>query len=75
MTYQTTTLLPPAAPDGEYLMRDTTSHPPALAPGYTTSKAGGSLMQAAQPRFSFDLTRPRQHYINVFFFLLRSFGY
>ena len=29
--------VPPAAPDDEYLMRDPTSHPPALAPGYKTS--------------------------------------
>jgi len=28
---------PPAAPDAEYLMRDTASHPPAFAPGYKTS--------------------------------------
>ena len=27
----------PAAPDDEYLMRDTTSHPPSFAPGYKTS--------------------------------------
>ncbi|WP_371262165.1 hypothetical protein, partial [Rhizobacter sp. Root404] len=25
------------APDAEYLMRDTTSHPPALTPAYKTS--------------------------------------
>jgi len=30
-------VLPAAAPDDEYLMRDTTSHPPAYAPGYKTS--------------------------------------
>jgi len=28
---------PTPAPDGEYLMRDTTSHPPSFAPGYKTS--------------------------------------
>ena len=37
MTSLAMPVLPPAAADGEYLMRDTTSHPPALAPGYKTS--------------------------------------
>jgi len=32
-----TTMLPACAAGGEYLMRDGTSHPPALSPGYKTS--------------------------------------
>jgi protocatechuate 3,4-dioxygenase beta subunit len=37
MTDQTLLHAAPARPDDEYLMRDPTAHPPALAPGYKTS--------------------------------------
>ena len=63
-----TTILPPAAADGEYLMRDTTSHPPALAPSYKTSvlrsprnaliSLSQTLSEVTAPTFSADELGP-----------------
>jgi len=60
----------PAA-DAEYLMRDTTSHPPALAPGYKTSvlrsprlapiSLQNSLSEVTAPVFSANELGPLDH--------------
>ena len=59
------------APDAEYLMRDTTSHPPALAPGYKTSvlrsprlaliSLQNSLSEVTAPVFRADELGPLDH--------------
>ena len=59
------------APDAEYLMRDTTSHPPALTPGYKTSvlrsprlaliSLQNSLSEVTAPVFSAEELGPLDH--------------
>ena len=59
------------APDAEYVMRDTTSHPPALAPGYKTSvlrsprlaliSLQNSLSEVTAPVFRADELGPLDH--------------
>jgi protocatechuate 3,4-dioxygenase beta subunit len=59
------------APDAEYLMRDTTSHPPAYAPTYKTSilrsprlaliSLQNSLSEVTAPVFSADELGPLDH--------------
>ena len=60
--------VPAARPDDEYLMRDSTSHPPAYAPGYKTSalrsprnsliSLSQTLSEVTAPAFSADELGP-----------------
>ncbi len=62
---------PAPAPDAEYLMRDTTSHPPALTPAYKTSvlrsprlaliSLQNSLSEVTAPVFRADELGPLDH--------------
>ena len=64
-------MAPAVAPDAEYLMRDTTSHPPALSPAYKTSVLRSprlalislqqSLSEVTAPVFSADELGPLDH--------------
>jgi protocatechuate 3,4-dioxygenase beta subunit len=62
---------PPARPDDEYLMRDSTAHPPSYAPGYKTSvlrsprnaliSLSQTLSEVTAPTFTADELGPLDH--------------